>query len=113
LSEERPQMMREARDLIRPDMADLGIDVVDVRILRTDLTEQVSAQTYDRMKAERLAEAALLRARGQEAAQSLRAVADRQAVEIIAAARRDAEVLRGQGDAERSEIYADAYNRDP
>lgn len=113
LSEERPQMMREARDLIRPDMAELGVDVVDVRILRTDLTEQVSAQTYDRMKAERLAEAALLRARGQEAAQSLRAVADRQAVEIIAAARRDAEILRGEGDALRSQIFAEAYNRDP
>ena len=70
-------------------------------------------QTYDRMKAERLAEAALLRARGQEAAQSLRAVADRQAVEIIAAARRDAEILRGQGDAQRNLIFADAYNRDP
>lgn len=113
LSEERPQMMREARDLIRPDMAELGIEVVDVRILRTDLTRQVSVQTYDRMKAERLAEAALLRARGQEAAQSLRAVADRQAVEIIAAARRDAEILRGQGDAQRNLIFADAYNRDP
>lgn len=113
LSEERPQMMREARDLIRPDMAELGIDIVDVRILRTDLTEQVSAQTYDRMKAERLAEAALLRARGQEVAQSLRAVADRQAVEILAAARRDAEILRGEGEAERTNIFADAYNRDP
>lgn len=113
LSEERPQMMREARDLIRPDMAQLGIDVVDVRILRTDLTEQVSAQTFDRMKAERLAEAALLRARGQEAAQSLRAIADRQAVEIIAAARRDAEILRGEGEGERTTIFADAYNRDP
>jgi membrane protease subunit HflC len=106
-------MMREARDLIRPDMAELGIEVVDVRILRTDLTEQVSAQTFDRMKAERLAEAALLRARGQEAAQSLRAVADRQAVEIIAAARRDAEILRGEGEAARTLIFADAYNRDP
>lgn len=113
LSEERPQMMREARDLIRPDMAELGIDVVDVRILRTDLTQQVSAQTFDRMKAERLAEAALLRARGQEAAQSLRAVADRQAVEILAAARRDSEILRGEGDAERNQIFAEAYNRDP
>ena len=113
LSEERPQMMTEARDLIRPDMEQLGITVVDVRILRTDLTEQVSAQTYDRMKAERLAEAALLRARGQEAAQSLRAVADRQAVEIIAAARRDSEILRGEGEADRSLIFANAYNRDP
>jgi membrane protease subunit HflC len=65
------------------------------------------------MRAERLAEAALLRARGQEAAQSLRAVADRQAVEILAEARRDAEILRGEGDAERSQIFADAYNRDP
>src|SRR5690606_19468232 len=73
LSAERPEMMREARDLVRPDMADLGIDVVDLRILRTDLTQQVSQQTFERMKAERLAEAALLRARGQEAAQSIRA----------------------------------------
>lgn len=113
LSEERPAMMREARDLIRADMALLGIDIVDVRILRTDLTQQVSVQTYDRMKAERLAEAALLRARGKEAAQSLRAIADRQAVEIIAAARRDSEILRGEGEAQRSLIFANAYNQDP
>jgi modulator of FtsH protease HflC len=113
LSEERPAMMREARDLIRTDMALLGVEIVDVRILRTDLTQQVSAQTFDRMKAERLAEAALLRARGQEAAQSLRAIADRQSVEIIAAARRDSEILRGEGDAERSLIFANAYSQDP
>jgi membrane protease subunit HflC len=112
LSEERPQMMREARDLIRSDMAELGVDIVDVRILRTDLTQEVSAQTFERMKAERLAEAAFLRARGQEAAQSLRAIADRQAVEIIAASRRDSEILRGEGEATRSQIFADAYNRD-
>jgi modulator of FtsH protease HflC len=113
LSAERPQMMREARDLIRTDMAELGIEIVDVRVLRTDLTRQVSQQTYERMQAERLAEAALLRARGQEAAQSLRAIADRQAVEIIAASRRDAEILRGEGDGERSLIFANAYSQDP
>lgn len=113
LSAERPDMMRQARDLIKAGMTDLGIDVVDVRILRTDLTNQVSAQTYARMKAERLAQAALLRANGQQAAQSIRAIADRQAVEIIADATRDAEILRGQGDGERSEIYAKAYNADP
>jgi membrane protease subunit HflC len=113
LSEARPAMMREARDLIRPDMAELGIDVADVRILRTDLTQEVSAQTFDRMKAERLAEAAFLRARGQEAAQSLRAIAQRQAIEIQASAQRDAEIIRGEGDAERNLIFADAYNRDP
>ncbi|HEY4199745.1 MAG TPA: protease modulator HflC [Devosiaceae bacterium] len=113
LSAQRPQMMAEARDLIKPDMAELGIDVVDVRILRTDLTPEVSSQTYERMKAERLAEAALLRAKGQEAAQSLRAIADRQKVEIVASARRDAEVLRGEGDAQRSAVFADAYGKDP
>jgi membrane protease subunit HflC len=113
LSEERPAMMREARDLIRPDMAELGIEVVDVRILRTDLTQEVSAQTFDRMKAERLAEAAFLRARGQEAAQTIRAIAQRQAIEIQAAAQRDAEILRGEGDAERNLTFANAYNRDP
>lgn len=113
LSEQRSEMMREARDLIKADMEELGISIVDVRVLRTDLTEQVSAQTFDRMKAERLAEAALLRARGQEQAQTLRAVADRQAVEFVAAANRDASILRGEGDAARSAIFADAFNKDP
>src|SRR5690349_157711 len=108
LSAERTAMMREARDLIRSDMAELGIEVVDVRILRTVLTQEVSAQTFDRMKAERLAEAAFLRARGQEAAQSLRAIADRQAVEIVASARRDSEILRGEGDAQRNAVFASA-----
>ncbi len=113
LSDERAQMMQETRNLIRPDLAELGLDIVDVRILRTDLDADVSATTFERMRAERLAEAALLRARGQEQAQSLRAIADRQAVEIVAAATRDAEIIRGQGDAERNRIFASAYGQDP
>lgn len=113
LSEQRPQMMREARDLIRTDVEQLGIQVVDVRILRTDLAADVFERTYERMRAERLAEAALLRARGQEQAQSLRAIADRQAVEIVAAATRDAEIIRGTGDAERNRLFAAAYGQDP
>jgi membrane protease subunit HflC len=113
LSEQRTQMMDEARALMQPAMAEIGIDIVDVRILRTDLTQQVSAQTFDRMKAERLAEAALLRARGKEQAQSLRAIADRQSVEIISASRRDSEILRGEGDAERNRVFALAYNANP
>src|SRR3569833_1302085 len=113
LSAERPAMMREARDLIRPPMAELGIDVTDVRILRTDLTPDVSKQTFDRMSAERLAEAAAIRAGGQQAAQSLKAIADRQAVEIVAAANKDSEILRGEGDAQRSAIFAQAYVADP
>ncbi|ODT83655.1 MAG: protease modulator HflC [Pelagibacterium sp. SCN 64-44] len=112
LSDQRGQMMAETRDLIRPDLANIGIDVVDVRILRTDLEADVSATTFERMRAERLAEAALLRARGQEQAQSLRAIADRQAVEIVAAATRDAEIIRGTGDAERNRLFAAAYGQD-
>jgi membrane protease subunit HflC len=84
-----------------------------VRILRTDLTEEVSQQTYDRMSAERLAEAARLRARGRELAQTLRAQADRQVIEILATARREAEIRRGEGDSERNRVYAEAYGRDP
>lgn len=113
LSAERTTMMREAGDLIRPGMADLGIDVVDVRILRTDLTPDVSQQTFDRMSAERLAQAEAIRAGGQQAAQSLRAIADRQAVELMAAANKDSEILRGQGDAERNSVFAQAYSQDP
>jgi len=112
LSAARSEMMLETRDLIRKDMEELGIDVVDVRVLRTDLTSQVSSQTFDRMKAERLAEAALARARGREQAQSIKAIADRQAIEIVATANRDSEILRGEGDAERNRIFADAYTRD-
>ena len=106
-------MMREARDLMVPEMSQLGIEIVDVRILRTDLTQQVSAQTYDRMKAERLAEAERLRARGREAAQRIRARADREVVEIVAEARKESEILRGEGEAQRNGIFAAAFQRDP
>ncbi|TIU97126.1 MAG: protease modulator HflC, partial [Mesorhizobium sp.] len=91
LSEERAVMMREVRDQLRPDATSLGLQIEDVRIRRTDLTAEVSQQTYDRMKAERLAEAERLRARGNEAAQRIRARADREVVEIVAEARRESE----------------------
>ena len=113
LSEERAAMMREVRDQLRPDATSLGIEIEDVRILRTDLTAEVSQQTYDRMKAERLAEAERLRARGREAAQRIRARADREVVEIVAEARKDSEILRGEGEAERNRIFAEAFQRDP
>ncbi len=80
----------------------LGLQITDVRIRRTDLTQEVSQQTFDRMKAERLAEAERLRARGREAAQRIKAIADRQVVEIIAEARKESEIARGQGEGERS-----------
>jgi modulator of FtsH protease HflC len=113
LSEERADMMREVRDQLRPDATSLGLEIDDVRIRRTDLTAEVSQQTYDRMKAERLAEAERLRARGNEAAQRIQARADRESVEIIAEAQKEAEILRGEGDAQRSATFAAAYQRDP
>ncbi len=113
LSEERLAMMREVRDQLRPDATSLGLEIEDVRIRRTDLTSEVSDQTFERMNAERLAEAERLRARGQEAARRIRARADREVVEIKAAAQRDGEILRGEGEAERNAIFADAFGRDP
>jgi membrane protease subunit HflC len=113
LSEERSSMMREVRDQLRPDATSLGLEIVDVRIRRTDLTQEVSQQTYERMRAERLAEAERLRARGREAAQRIRARADREVVEIVADARRESEILRGEGEAERNSIFANAFERDP
>ena len=113
LSEERAEMMREVRDQIRPDAVSLGLEIEDVRIRRTDLTAEVSDQTFARMKSERLAEAERLRARGQEAARRIRARADREVVEIKAAAQRDGEILRGEGEGERNAIFADAFGRDP
>lgn len=113
LSDERLSMMREVRDQLIPDAVSLGLEIEDVRIRRTDLTREVSDQTFERMKAERLAEAELIRARGREAAQRIRAVADRQVVEIVADAQRESEILRGEGEAERNSIFADAFTRDP
>jgi membrane protease subunit HflC len=113
LSEERLQMMLEVRDQLRPQADVLGVQVVDVRILRTDLLSEVSVQTFERMKAERLAEAAQIRARGTQASIRIKAEADREATVTVAEAQRDADILRGQGDAERNRIFADAYQRDP
>jgi len=113
LSDARASMMQEVRDDLRPDAESLGVSIVDVRIQRTDLTQEVSRETFERMKSERLAEAELIRARGNEEGQRRRAIADRQVVELESEAQRDSEVLRGQGDAERNRIFGDAFQRDP
>ena len=113
LSLERSSMMKEVGDDLRGDSAALGLTIVDVRIRRTDLTKEVSEQTFERMKAERLAEAELIRARGNEEGQRRKAIADRQVVEIVADAKRESEILRGQGDAEKNAIFAKAYGKDP
>jgi membrane protease subunit HflC len=112
LSKDREAMMKEIADMVRPEARDLGIEVVDVRIRRTDLLPEVLKDTYERMSAERYAEAAQLRAQGRAKAAKITAEADRQKVEMIANAQRQAEIIRGEGDAERVRIFAEAFSKD-
>ncbi|SUZ32134.1 Modulator of FtsH protease HflC [Roseibaca ekhonensis] len=113
LSEDRTGLMNRIRDLARRQADSLGIEVVDVRLTRTDLPQENLEATFARMRAEREREAADERARGNEAAQRVRALADRTVTELVSSAQRDAEIVRGEADAERNRIYADAYNLDP
>jgi modulator of FtsH protease HflC len=113
LSEDRTGLMNQIRDLARREALALGVDVIDVRLTRTDLPEQNLAATYARMRAEREREATDEIARGNEAASRVRASADRTVVELTSDARRQAEVIRGEADAERNRIYAQAFGRDP
>ena len=91
----------------------IGIEVIDVRLKRTDLPRANLDATFARMRAEREREAADEIARGNEAAQRVRALADRTEVEIVSDARRDAEIIRGEADAERNAIFATAFGEDP
>ncbi len=113
LSEDRTGLMNQIRDIAKREAQSLGVDVIDVRLTRTDLPEQNLAATYGRMRAEREREAADEIARGNEAAQRVRASADRTVVELTSLARKDAEVIRGEADAKRNAIYAEAFGRDP
>ena len=91
----------------------IGIEVIDVRLKRTDLPRANLDATFARMRAEREREAADEIARGNEAAQRVRALADRTEVEIVSDARRDAEIIRGEADAERNAIFANAFGEAP
>jgi membrane protease subunit HflC len=113
LSEDRTGLMNRIRDLARQQAESLGIEVIDVRLTRTDLPQENLEATFARMRAEREREAADERARGNEAAQRVRALADRTVTELVSSAQRDAEIVRGEADAERNRIYADAFNLDP
>ena len=90
----------------------LGIEVVDIRIKRIDLPEEVSESVYNRMRAERSRVANELRSQGVEASETIRANADRERAVILAEAERDAQRTRGEGDARATDTYAQAYNRD-
>ena len=92
---------------------ELGVILVDVRISSIELPGEVRESVYDRMRAERSRTAKDFRARGMEAAEIIRADADRQRTVILAEAYRDSEINRGEGDAQATEIYASAYKQDP
>jgi membrane protease subunit HflC len=91
----------------------LGIELVDVRVRRIDLPDEVTDSVYRRMEQSFKAQAAKLRAEGQATAESVRAGADRERTEILAAAQRDAQRIRGEGDGQAADIYARTYNRNP
>lgn len=112
ISPERGALMGRIRDQAHESAKSLGVEIIDVRIRRTDLPEQNLQATFERMQAERQREAADLRARGKEAAQRIRATADREAVELVSDAQRQAEIIRGESDAQRNAIYAAAYGKD-
>ncbi len=114
VSGERDMLMKNITLSLNSTVLDeLGIEVVDIRVKRIDLPQEVSSQVFRRMTAERDKEAQELRSTGKEKAEKIRASADRERTIELANAYRDAEELRGQGDADAARIYAEAYEQDP
>jgi membrane protease subunit HflC len=111
VSAERRELMDRMLADVRRSASELGIQVIDVRVKRTEFPEQVSESVFERMRQERARVAAELRAQGAEAAEQIRAEADRQRIVTLAEAYRDAEKIRGEGDAEAARIYSDTFRR--
>jgi membrane protease subunit HflC len=112
VSADRAQLLEDMLSQARARSPELGIEVVDVRVKRIDLSEEVSESVYSRMRQERQRVASQLRAEGEEEYERIIADADRQRTVILSEAYRDAERIRGAGDARASEIYAGAYSAD-
>lgn len=113
LSDQRRELALRIRAQARTSAESLGLEIVDVRLKQTNLPQQNLEATFARMRAEREREAADEIARGNEAALRVRAAADRTSVETVSTAQRDAEITRGEADAERNRIYAEAYGPNP
>jgi len=113
LSADRVELMNQIGTSARKEAESLGVEVVDVRIKRADLPTQNLEATFARMRAEREREAADEIARGNEAAQKVKAQADRTVVELTSEAQKQAEIIRGESDARRNAIFAEAFGRDP
>ena len=113
LSPERAPVMNRIAEGLKEQAPDFGVEVIDVRIGRTDLPEATSQAVYNRMRSERVAQAAQLRAEGEELKAKVQAEADRERTIILAEATRQAQILRGQGDGARTRILNEAYGQDP
>jgi membrane protease subunit HflC len=111
--DEREQLMARIRQQVDRDAGNYGISIVDVRIRRADLPDQNSQAVYQRMQTERQREAAEFRAQGSQRSQEIRSRADRDVTVLVAEATSKAEQTRGEGDAERNRIFAEAFGRDP
>ena len=112
VSGERQAIMDQLRESAKKQADELGIEIIDVRIKRIDLPEQVSASVYARMSAEREQVAKKFRSEGEEQSKKIRAQADREREVILAEAQRDAQKVKGSGDGRATEIYANAYSQD-
>ena len=110
--DQRADLMARIRDLINTEAQGYGIEVVDARIRRADLPEQNSQAVYQRMQTERQREAAEYRAQGAQRAAEIRSRADREVTVLVAEATAKSEQLRGEGDATRNQIFAEAFNKD-
>ena len=114
LSEERSYIMNDIRSRVNRKITQdqLGIEIVDVRIVRADLTKELRTSTVRRMISELQERATETRAKGEERAKEIRATAEKERTVLLANASRDSEILRGEGDKEAITIYADAFNKD-
>jgi membrane protease subunit HflC len=113
LSPERGQIMGKIRDDVAVEAKSFGLEVIDVRIRRADLPTENSQAIYQRMQSERDREAKEYRAEGAEVSAGITARADKEVTVILAEANKQAQILRGEGDAQSTKIYADAYTQDP
>lgn len=113
LSEQRAVVMGRIANGVKAQAPAFGVEVVDVRIGRTDLPEQTSQSVYNRMRSERIAEAAQLRAEGEELKARIEAEANRDRTIIFAEANKKAQTLRGEGDGQRTRVLNEAYGQDP
>ena len=113
VSGERDKIMEQMREKADFDARKIGVEIVDVRVKRVDLPTEVSESVYRRMEAERKRVANELRSEGSAEAEKIRADADKQREVIVAKAYRDAQIIKGEGDAKAAAIYADAFNQNP